>query len=128
MILESNWRNKSLESLEKEQWQIFDSDSRLIRRTKELRRLPLESLTVEDLRLMIHQGFALEYLIPLAMEKLMENILAEGNLYKGDLLLAVVNSRQDYWDKSLGQKQKLVELINNNKELIKEEGLEIELQ
>ena len=77
---------------------------------------------------MIGQNFSLDYLIPLAIEKLNEDILAEGDLYKGDLLLAVVNSQPDYWDKSPRQKQELLELISRNKELIKSEGLEIEIE
>jgi len=127
MKLENNWKNKSLENLAKEDWRIFDSDSRLIQRTKELRKIPLDNFTAEDLRLMIGQGFSLDYLIPLAIEKLTVDILAEGDLYKGDLLLAVVNASQDYWDKSTEQKEELIELIKTNKDLIDEEGLEIEI-
>jgi hypothetical protein len=63
----------------------------------------------------------------LAIEKLRADILSEGDMYKGDLLLAVVNARQDYWDKSTEQKGELIELINRNKELIESEGLEIEI-
>ena len=127
MKLENNWRQKTLENLEKEKWRTFDSDSRLIKRIKELRRVPLDNFTVEDLRLMIGQHESLDYLIPLAIEKLQADILAEGDLYKGDLLLAVVNARQDYWDKSTEQKGELIELITRNKELIESEGLEIEI-
>jgi hypothetical protein len=127
MKLENNWRQKTLENLEKEKWNTFDSDSRLIKRIKELRKVPLDNFAVEDLRLMIGQHESLEYLIPLAIEKLRADILSEGDMYKGDLLLAVVNARQDYWDKSTEQKGELIELINRNKELIESEGLEIEI-
>jgi hypothetical protein len=92
MKLENNWQQKTLENLEKEKWITFDSDSRLIKRIKELRRVPLDNFSVEDLRLMIGQRESLEYLIPLAIEKLRADILAEGDMYKGDLLLAVVNT------------------------------------
>lgn len=127
MKLDNNWRHKSLENLEKEEWKTLDSDSRLIRRTKELRKIPLDNFTVEDLRLMIGQNFGLDYLIPLAIEKLTADILAEGDFYKGDLLIAVVNSRPEYWDKSPDRKQELVGLIKKNKELIEDEGLEVEI-
>lgn len=128
MNLENNWRNKSLENLEKDVWRAFASDSRLVRRTKELRKIPLDNFTIEDLRLMIGQNFSLDYLIPLAIEKLTEDILAEGDLYKGDLLLAVVNSQQAYWDKAPGHKRELFELINKNRKLIESEGLEIAIE
>ena len=127
MKLENNWRQKTLENLEKEKWNTFDSDSRLIKRIKELRKVPLDNFEVEELRLMIGQHESLEYLIPLAIEKLRADILSEGDMYKGDLLLAVVNAQQDYWDKSTEQKGELIELINRNKELIESEGLEIEI-
>lgn len=127
MKLENNWRQKTLENLDKEKWNTFDSDSRLIKRIKELRKVPLDNFSAEDLRLMIGQRESLEYLIPLAIEKLKADILAEGDMYKGDLLLAVVNTRQDYWDKSTEQKGELIELIKRNKELIDSEGLEIEI-
>ncbi|MBN8653426.1 MAG: hypothetical protein J0L67_18505 [Cytophagales bacterium] len=127
MKLENNWRQKTLENLEKEKWITFDSDSRLIKRIKELRRVPLDNFTIEDLRLMIGQHESLDYLIPLAIQILRTDILAEGDMYKGDLLLAVVNARQGYWDKSTEQKVELIELIKKNKELIDSEGLEIEI-
>ena len=127
MKLENNWKQKTLENLEKEKWNTFDSDSRLIKRIKELRKVPLDNFSVEDLRLMIGQRESLEYLIPLAIEKLRTDIIAEGDMYKGDLLLAVVNIQQDYWDKSPEQKEELIELITKNKELIDSEGLEIEI-
>jgi hypothetical protein len=127
MRLENNWRQKTLENLEKEKWGTFDSDSRLIKRIKELRKVSLDNFTIEDLRLMIGQHESLDYLIPLAIEKLQADILAEGDMYKGDLLLAVVNARQDYWNKLPEQKEKLIELIAKNKELIDSEGLEIEI-
>jgi CDI immunity proteins len=127
MKLENNWRQKTLENLENDKWISFNTDSILLKRTKELRKVPLDNFTVEDLRLMIEQHLSLDYLIPLAIEKLREDILAEGDMYKGDLLLAVVNARQDFWDKSTEQKGELIELITKNKELISSEGIEIEL-
>jgi hypothetical protein len=127
MKLENNWRQKTLENLEKDKWNTFDSDSRLIKRIKELRRVPLDNFSTEDLRLMIGQQESLEHLIPLAIERLRADILAEGDMYKGDLLLAVVNTRQDYWDKSTEQKEELIQLITRNKKLIDNEGLEIEI-
>jgi len=127
MKLENNWRQKTLENLENDKWISFNTDSILLKRIKELRKVPLDNFSVEDLRLMIGQHLNLDYLIPLAIEKLREDILAEGDMYKGDLLLAVVNARQDFWDKSTEQKGELIELIIKNKELISSEGIEIEL-
>ena len=125
--LENNWKQKTLENLEKHEWLSFDSDSRLLKRIKVLRKLPLEDFTIEDLRLMIGQNESLNYLIPLALEKLEENILAEGDFYKGDLLLSVVNSRSEFWENSIDLKNKLVEMIMKNKQKIEDEDINITL-
>jgi hypothetical protein len=52
---------------------------------------------VDDLRLIITQGLGLPYLVPLALDHLEENPLAEGSLYRGDLLMAVAGVDDDYW-------------------------------
>jgi len=98
MKLENNWRRKTLDNLEKENWPHFDSDSRLIRRTKELRKIPLDTYTTEDLRLMIGQQFSLDYLIPLALETLATDLFAEGTYFEGDLLKNVLVVKTDFWD------------------------------
>jgi hypothetical protein len=95
---ENNWRNKTLENLEKVEWPHFDSDSRLIRRTKELRKIPLNTFTTEDLRIMIGQQIGLDYLIPLALETLKENLFAEGDFYEGDLLKNVLDVKAEFWN------------------------------
>ncbi|PTX18272.1 hypothetical protein C8N40_10671 [Pontibacter mucosus] len=46
---------------------------------------------------MIGQNIGLRYLIPLALDKLDENILADGDLYDGDLLQVVLKSDKEYW-------------------------------
>lgn len=102
MKLEIHWRYKSIENLENNYWPSFDGDSRLIKRTKELRRKPLNKFEIEDLRIMISQNIGLEYVIPLALEQLEKNILAEGDYYKGDLLIAVVNSSPQFWERYAG--------------------------
>ena len=125
MKMESNWRYKTLEKLEKSEWLSSDYDSRLLRRVKELRKIPLNEYNIEDLRLMISENVGLEYLIPLAQEKLQKDILAKGVYYKGDLLLAVVNSRDAFWKCNPSYQNELVELVNKHKEVLDKEGIEI---
>ena len=90
-------QNKTLEQLDGENWGEPPYQSGLVLRTYSLRKKPLEELTTEDLRLMIGQNFSLDYLIPIAIEKLKENILAEGNFYPGDLLQNVLRIEHRYW-------------------------------
>ncbi|MEH0547714.1 contact-dependent growth inhibition system immunity protein [Streptomyces sp. B21-105] len=65
-------------------------DTRLVATAHTLRRRPIRELTVEDMRLLIGQDIGLAYLLPLALEVLRENPMAEGDMYAGDLLSAVL--------------------------------------
>jgi hypothetical protein len=113
--MENNWKQKTLENLEKEVWRQFDSDSRLVRRTKVLRKIQLSSFTIEDLRLMIGQRISLDYLIPLALEALNEDLFAEGDLYKGDLLNSVLSIGTEFWDNNKDYWNELNELIKDKR-------------
>jgi hypothetical protein len=67
---------------------------------RELRRKPIGGLTVEDMRLLIGQDVGLAYLLPLAVEVLRVDPLAEGDMYAGDLLAAVLTRRAEVWSES----------------------------
>jgi hypothetical protein len=62
-----------------------------------LRKKPLGDFTIEDLRIMISQNVGNAQLIPIAIEKLKENIWAEGDFYPGDLLNSVLTSDPSFW-------------------------------
>lgn len=98
MKLENNWRQKTLENLEKDYWRNKDYDSHLVRRCHELRKLPLNNFTTEDLRIMIGQQISLDYLIPLALEVLTIDLFAEGDFFEGDLLKNVLAIKTQFWD------------------------------
>ena len=98
MKLENNWRQKTLENLEKDYWGNPDYDSHLVRRCHELRKLPLDNFTTEDLRIMIGQQISLDYLIPLALEVLAIDLFAEGDFFEGDLLKNVLAIKTDFWE------------------------------
>jgi hypothetical protein len=90
--MENNWKYKSLAALDSSYSNVpIDSTARLVEMCTTLLRIPLNDYTIENLRVMIGQGFGLPYLIPLAIEKLKEDIFAEGDLYPGDLLSNVLN-------------------------------------
>jgi hypothetical protein len=125
MKFEVNWKFKSLESLEKKIWQKADNDSYLVRTTARLRKLPLNEFATEDLRIMIGQNLSLPYLIPLALEKLEEDILAEGDYYPGDLLSVVMKSDSEFWKEHPAYKKQLDELISSNLKLIESQKLKL---
>lgn len=77
---------------------------------RELRRKPLGDLTVEDMRLLIRQDVGLAHLLPLAVEVLRGDPLAEGDMYEGDLLAAVLTRSPEIWSESpeLGREVRLI--------------------
>jgi hypothetical protein len=117
---ENNWREKSLENLEKDYWTEPDYDSHLVKTCHQLRKKPLKDFEIEDLRIMIGQNIGLKFLIPLALEKLRQDILAEGDYYEGDLLRAVLTSEIEFWNLEPKLTKELEAIISDNEELLNE--------
>jgi len=89
---------QSLEDIEGDAWgDPPDGASRLAATVHELRRRPVGQLGIEDLRVLIAQQEGLDVLLPLALDRLEQDPLAEGDLYPGDLLVAVMRVPPAYW-------------------------------
>jgi CDI immunity proteins len=89
---------QSLEEIEGDVWGDPPADAtRLTATVHELRRRPVDRLGIEDLRVLIAQQVGREVVVPLALARLEENPLAEGDFYPGDLLVAVLRVPQAYW-------------------------------
>ena len=114
MKFENNWRQKTLENLERDNWGNPPTDqSHLVVRTMELRRVPLDQFTTEDLRIMIGQEFGLFYLLPLAFEKLRKDLFAEGEFYPGDLLNMALKIKHSFWTQHQDYWKQLDEMIKD---------------
>ncbi|MGV2964890.1 MULTISPECIES: contact-dependent growth inhibition system immunity protein [unclassified Paenibacillus] len=107
---------KTLEELEDDRWDEPNFASRLVLRANELRKKPLCELNNEDLRLLIGQQMSLDLLLPLALEKLVENPLRSGDLYMGDLFCSVLKVGQKYWEEHRELKNELDEVIRTYEE------------
>ena len=82
-----DWRLKSLDTLENYNWgNPVKALTNLVRRCIGLSKVSIDNFTLSDLRVMIGQKFGLKYLIPLAIEKLQDNIFLDTEFYEGDLL------------------------------------------
>jgi hypothetical protein len=125
MKFENNWQFKTLENLEKKVWPKVDFTSDLVTRTSKLRKVPLNEFSIEDLRIMIGQNFGLPYLIPLAIDRLKENILAEGDLYPGDLLVAVASIESGFWEEHSTYKKEIDTIISDNFSIIADSRLKL---
>ncbi|WRZ90011.1 contact-dependent growth inhibition system immunity protein [Streptomyces sp. NBC_01007] len=91
-------RGRSLKELERAYWPAPSAeDTRLVATAHALRRRPIGDLSVEDMRLLIGQDIGLPYLLPLALEVLREHPMAEGDMYEGDLLSAVLTRSPSVW-------------------------------
>jgi hypothetical protein len=90
-------RNRSLQELDGQDWGEATFPSYLVRTCHALRRKPPRDFTVEDLRIMIGQNISLEYLVPLAIERLQRDPFAAGDFYPGDLLGSVLKVQSSFW-------------------------------
>jgi CDI immunity proteins len=115
MKLENNWQGKTILELEKKQLTEDVFGSHLTVKINELLQKPLNTFTVEDLRLVIGQQLGLKYLITLVIEILKTNLFAEGDFYEGDLLQSVLNIESRFWSDDENSWIKLDNLITEKK-------------
>lgn len=92
-------------------WGEPDFNSGLVIHAHALRKKPLREFSNEDLRLLIIQAISLDFLLPLVLERLMENPLESGDLYVGDLLCSVLKVDKKYWESNIELKTELSEVI-----------------
>jgi hypothetical protein len=89
---------RSLDALDPPPWDAAASDaSYLVRRSHDLRSKPVDDFDIEDLRLMIGQTIGLRFLVPMALDRLQVDPLAEGDYFPGDLLLNVIRIESSFW-------------------------------
>jgi len=63
---------------------------------------------------MIGQSIGLEFLVPIAIRKLANNALVEGDFYPGDLLVYVLSVEQEYWDEHHVDRDAMRDIIDRN--------------
>ena len=126
MKLENNWRQKSLENLEKRKIGEPDTESNLVNKVLMLRKIPLNQFSVENLRLMIGQKEGLIYLVPLALDILKDDLLAEGDFYPGDLLQNVLKVPAMFWKENKELWENVHALIKDRVDEIAEHSISVE--
>lgn len=111
----TNWQKKSLEVLENHNWgDQSNAPTTLVKRCIELSKISVDKFTLSDLRIMIGQKFGLQFLIPLALEKIRDNIFVEAELYEGDLLENILRIDTSFWNDNRGHWTILNDLIKDN--------------
>jgi hypothetical protein len=114
----------TIEQLENSYWGAEPSyDSYLVTTIYQLRQKQLEDFTTEDLRICIGQNQSLPILIPMALQVLRQDLLAEGHYYPGDLLHAVFTSEPDFWQAYPHYKRDFIHIFRKNQQRIKHSPL-----
>jgi hypothetical protein len=106
---------QSIEQLENHYWKTPDTSYPLVEKCQAYRKIPVDQLSIEQLRLLVGQDIGLPFLVPKALQQLTKNILAEGDLYAGDLLSAVLSINNGYWQEHPVIRKELLELLDNRK-------------
>jgi contact-dependent growth inhibition (CDI) system CdiI-like immunity protein len=104
--------NRSLQELEGIDWGEPSYESSLVITCHRLHKTPLKDFKVEDLRRMIGQQISLTYLAPLALRELCKCPYADGDLYEGALLNAVLGIEAAFWSQRPDLATELITLIN----------------
>ena len=96
-MLPSHIRERTLADLEGRDTPKPKEKTYLLQTTYRLRQVPLREFSAEDLRIMIGQNIGLQYLVPLAIERLGRRSLTHGDFFPGDLLAATLRADQKFW-------------------------------
>lgn len=83
-----------------------------------LYRQDIAAFSSDDLRFMIGQGRGIEILVPIALDHIESDPLLEAGYYSGDLLSIVLHVPDGYWANNRAVKQKLLEILCDNLEVI----------
>lgn len=114
--------DKTLEQLDGQDWGEPPYGSHLVTTCYRLRKKPLRDFCIEDLRILIGQNIRLDILIPLALETLRENILAEGDFFPGNLLKNILTSDTAYWKKHTDQWTSVKQLYEIHSQLFEQDN------
>jgi hypothetical protein len=109
----------TIEKLEGDYWGDEASyPSGLVEAIYRLRKKKLGDFTPEDLRIVIGQNQSLPILMPMAIEVLKDNILAEGDFYPGDLLQNVLTVKSFFWIEYPHLLQSLTDVFEENRKIL----------
>jgi hypothetical protein len=110
-------REKSLDELDPPAWGDPTFPSHLVTTCHQLRRKPLREFVVEDLRIMIGQHIGIPFLLPIAIEVIEREPLAEGDFYPGDLLVSVLSTDERLWTQHSDLAARVLAVLSRGHEL-----------
>lgn len=107
--MEGNIEDISLDDIEGS----YDSggiESGLVKKCSLARAKKISSLSLNDIRILISQGMGLKYILPIAISHLEREPLIFADLYKGDLLVAVLTTPEKFWLENVDLNNRVVEI------------------
>ncbi len=113
-------RTKTLDELDPPAWGEPEYNSHLVETCHRLRSKPIGEFSVEDLRIMIGQGIGLRFLVPLALEVVEPDPLAEGDFYPGDLFASILRVERDFWAREWQWRDRVLALLDRLPEVPEE--------
>jgi hypothetical protein len=102
--------DRTLTELEKSDWGEPEYQTSLVINCHRIRKIPLRYFTAEDCRILIGQRISLPYVIPVAIQLLEGNALADGGYYAGDLLFNLLTTDRSYWKENPLLWEKLIRI------------------
>jgi hypothetical protein len=116
---------RTLQEIEGDDWGFPTVGTDLVRTCHALRLKPLGTFTVGDLQTLIGQSISTPILVPLALARLEEDPLIEGDFYPGDLLASLVNLDETYeafWRLHPQEHRRAREVAERALEVLRERG------
>jgi len=109
---------KTLEEIEGFVWPEQEWD--LGKRCNLVRKKPIDELTIADIALLTRQNASHATLVPMAISILEREPMAEGDLYPGELLMAVLGVKQHFWEAQPDLAAKVMAIANRVYEIVRQ--------
>lgn len=119
--MSKNVNSKTISQLLNKRWETdipSKEDSSVSQHLYRLYSTKINDFSYEDLRFIIGQGILLHVFVPIAINVLNTDILAEGDFYDGDLLNSVLEVESTYWDTYPIDLKRLIEILTKNQDIM----------
>jgi hypothetical protein len=83
-----------------------------------LHKIPINKYKTEDIYFMIEQETCLDFLVPMALNILNDNILIKAEDYSGDLLIRILRLSPEFWSDNQKYYFKFINILRKNQESI----------
>lgn len=107
----------TIEQIENDFWDDGEFPTGLVERISQLRKKRICEFNDDDLRIAIQQRICLELIMPIAVDRIRQDLLLEAFYYPGDLLMAIVGAGE-YWGEHLEARDDFRNYLNAKRDLL----------